>query len=361
MSTPKTVSNLGPCRTTRRRGFTLIELLVVIAVIALLISILLPSLGAARLLARNLVCQNNLRQLAISMNGYAGDNKEALAGSPTTSGADALKKKYNGTTMQTYDWMGPLTASMGMSGPGSSTAASELTEADRAERWSWYRTSVKFAQCPENNIQAADYAKPNDPLWTSGRMISYNLSTQFSSSEASTANGGTGKQSQDRRGYQPFLYRIGTPGMKVAFYDGSRYVGGIGPENAPDYDSSIDADFGGAFGDTGPWFLKNRSLVRTLAPGEGLSQFISQFDPRRYGFRHGSKAARGLAGGGPSAAACTGNLSFFDGHVKSLDDGEATNPDMWFPTGTKFTSGLDTWAYTKKAWIDKTKRDYVVP
>jgi prepilin-type N-terminal cleavage/methylation domain-containing protein/prepilin-type processing-associated H-X9-DG protein len=55
-------------------GFTLLELLIVIAILALLMSILLPSLNRAKELARKAVCLSNIRHLALSNHLYAQDN-----------------------------------------------------------------------------------------------------------------------------------------------------------------------------------------------------------------------------------------------------------------------------------------------
>lgn len=56
------------------RAFTLIELLVVIAIIALLVSILLPSLRKAKFLAYDSICLSNLHHVGLAIQMYVNDH-----------------------------------------------------------------------------------------------------------------------------------------------------------------------------------------------------------------------------------------------------------------------------------------------
>jgi len=72
---------------TRRRGFTLIELLVVIAIIGILAAMVFPVFARARESARKVVCLSNVKNIALALQMYLGDNNDTLP--PTESGQAA--------------------------------------------------------------------------------------------------------------------------------------------------------------------------------------------------------------------------------------------------------------------------------
>jgi prepilin-type N-terminal cleavage/methylation domain-containing protein/prepilin-type processing-associated H-X9-DG protein len=84
----------GDWRRHQRIAFTLIELLVVVAIISLLVSILLPSLTKAKDLAKQVVCESNLRQIGSGFIFYAEDSGGFLPAPVRVYGSDRITWEY---------------------------------------------------------------------------------------------------------------------------------------------------------------------------------------------------------------------------------------------------------------------------
>jgi len=90
-------------RDFQQRAFTLVELLVVIAVVALLVSILLPTLGRARLMGRQTRELAGGKQLMTAFTLYANDNKDrVLTGYPSAQWVATTMPVYNGEGERLY-------------------------------------------------------------------------------------------------------------------------------------------------------------------------------------------------------------------------------------------------------------------
>ena len=86
----------------RPQYFTLIELLVVIAIIAILASILMPALSAARERGRVATCVSNIKTIASACGSYSSDNSEFLV-------PEVIQcKGWNGAKLTDFWWYGGL-------------------------------------------------------------------------------------------------------------------------------------------------------------------------------------------------------------------------------------------------------------
>ena len=86
---------------SQRKAFTLIELLVVVAIIALLVALLLPALGRARMISVRTACLASIRATALGMHLYAADNTDDIIVSYQPPGGHY--HTWGGTIVYGYD------------------------------------------------------------------------------------------------------------------------------------------------------------------------------------------------------------------------------------------------------------------
>ncbi len=307
-----------------KRGFTLIELLVVVAIIALLISILLPSIESARAQARAVVCSTKLHDIYTAQNNYAAQFSDWIPGSPGTTGGHLLYGGYGaydfdipGVPVQNWDWQSPL-AHYGL--------GIESGLEDRNERWRWVREQPLFT-CPSNNFVVPPY--PIGQLgkgWSVLLMNSYSTIREFMyfgyvpSGGQGGVNlpGAIASSVHTPEGHVPRFTNVEKPAQKGLIVEGARYMTQDLP--APDYDVDYNAFGGGGFATAGPSSSWSRSFINPV------DLQSDQHDPKwdRYSFRH------------PVAGAPGFNVLFFDGHAARHSKVDAIEGvDLWLPTGTK--------------------------
>lgn len=295
-------------------AFTLIELLVVIAIISLLTAILLPSLSAARGLARRAACMAHMRGAAHGVITYTAEYNGALPG-PNTSGAFLSRHAQphpvsGGTTAPTLpvtnvDWISPaLGDSLGL--PQDKARRLEAifnTELRCPSNHLHYEDQFPWASFSKEEIRSFSHASYAATLGFhvlpgSGRNID---GDDFIGIEDSAA----GDFIEASSGYKPCLERIGSLSGKAMLLEGTRY---IDPSGQLTFDARGRAFAGGNFMLYGP-----------AVPMEG-DPFYDEENRREMCFRHNGE---------------TMNMAMFDGHVETVrfDSPQALDIHRYFPSG----------------------------
>lgn len=342
------------------RAFTLIELLVVVAIIGLLVSILLPSLCAARAQARRAVCGTLLRGLGVGLQGYGLEQQDWIPGVNTSGvalrvlGETGAESDYvgKGLPAQSWDFITPW-------------LSQEIdVGANRAEK---FQTLLTQYRCPAQAGFGTIFwppglnASPDRRFfqesatfeWTAmsylmpayfqywgqrqaGRRLADMKSISFLPVSALAADPSWEVTVPD---YESRFTRVGRmPDRKIAIADGTRYVDGESIYgDTVDFDPSPHSNAFGAFGTQGAFWQGSRAYgVRsgTETWWEGRRATVSNPSngvALQLSYRHGCE--RGSADGGARSNKGTINALFFDGHVAPLADRQSREPEFWYPSG----------------------------
>lgn len=337
-------------RRDRQAGaFTLIELLVVVAILAVLMSILLPSLGAAREQARAVVCAQHLRQFGNALHGYTTENQDWIPGTNTTGvavkakrmswGADLGQLFQSRLPVQSFDWMTPLLA-----------YATELP-AVREDRFKFMMNTFR---CPSQFYWSKLWEGSSGPdvngfeqvLWpavsylmsahfqyvgqNNRRVVGYmehaNLSIPINTEAANPA------WEVVVPDFEPMLNRVGPPANKVFVADGTRY---LDDSLLLDHDVSVLPSVFGSFSCAGAWWSGGRSYGVRSGSRNWDNQPVSVGSGPKgqnlaVSYRHGRQ--RGSLSGTAQDNKGEINAVFFDGHVERLGDRPSREAHLWYPT-----------------------------
>jgi prepilin-type N-terminal cleavage/methylation domain-containing protein/prepilin-type processing-associated H-X9-DG protein len=317
---------------SRNRGaFTLIELLVVIAIIAILISLLLPSLGQAREAARAMVCASTQRGLLQGVDMYGNNHREYIPGT-NTSGA-RIQVSPNSivgdttpeTPVQDYDWISPsVGSSMGLS-PNRAQRFAEIfdrlgcpTIKTKTSNVIWLGTTAPdqaefLAVQDSRGFKPVSYLSPAD----------FHHHSFFLPAAQNTYQGVQLRKGHQQPGAIPPNYRprrdlIGlTPSNKVMVADGTRFFTG---QNL-DFDWAPRSGIFGSFTASGPIFVNSTEYGVSNTAGVSPTNY-------KLSARHANESM---------------NVGYFDGHVSVMRLIDArTRPEPWYPGGTTFVPSQAT-------------------